>query len=1123
MCEPRVFCPAPIPTYRNEISRKRPRDTASKSVLLIDSDDDSIDMRFYDRFGGRVRAGPHMDEASSVDSFFNQSSDDDNFPLPGNGAKYNAKRARKNIIVDEGYSSECEDCSDPEESVDRDDQQVSQSSTKDQLMDEASSTERDNQQVSQSSTKDQLMDEASSTERDNQQVSQSSTKDQLMDEVSSVDRDDQQVPQSSTKDQLKNHEFTCQFCKKEYSNKSNMCRHMKICKLNDNREKNVSAESWWIEKSPFKTPTSSLDDKCRSEHGKKTTVKNATPLHSNYPSSHEYDSQAYKTPTAVKVPTNINAPTAPESKRPKRQLQQVKRFVPPSGPTSEEISLAHLVSPVAGSEEESEINEKTIFYRNCPGATLCIGRVVARLPGGNCTVQCDKHPEETIAEQEVIDSITEHFMERYFCKNEDGEIGAGRVIGYDAPNFVVRYFGEENRGFREELSAHQLELYTEQTYVGKKVYKCINGIMQEGIATKYTAPYFTVKYDTVEEIMTAKELFGLIEKSFVNQKFEKDFGPGIGMGVWKGVVHSFNSLFYRLYYPSAPKNDCYEDVLDEEVYQLVPLSKLSKSKTAKAPRERKVSKETTVPPAWQVPPTGNENHLFCGMRPLVVELSSFHKSNFEAGRTFFSELFPFDRILILKQKITGRISGQRPSATFEQFGNVYSLVGVKDKEEGRSFGGLVMKSLEYMYVSLTSPSGGPPISLSRELSRIADFAALKSTRKVAARLELLHSCSIFGCTPRRMVTSDFDRIKEPQSENGDYMGDGCGFIGIEMLRELLGGTLDKQLAIQVRVFGPQLGVYKGMLCVKEGIKKIQLTPSMKKVGPSIISEDEDFVSLVVIRANPSAYNGQLIRQFRGEKAAPSFERKFLSKMVRRLMHANGCPLKIIREHVVKQHPEHAWVVGLADPTKKIPSGHIFVTGFKEVRSWRGCKQVFITRSPCVKKEDGRLLPVITEKPSKMDESTWNWLLDLPFGGVIFSTRGSKNKRPPLASTVASGDLDGDLYLVCWDNQILCRLEDNKPPPIKVKVDAPSTGYRNENWLEDAQNFLLDSQRLKEHALVGKLYREMEKIQANSPLGMTDPDAVAYAEAYIAAIDNSKHDIGVNLPPHLRKSIGLLNK
>ena len=77
-----------------------------------------------------------------------------------------------------------------------------------------------------------------------------------------------------------------------------------------------------------------------------------------------------------------------------------------------------------------------------------------------------------------------------------------------------------------------------------------------------------------------------------------------------------------------------------------------------------------------------------------------------------------------------------------------------------------------------------------------------------------------------------------------------------------------------------------------------------------------------------------------------------------------------------------------------------------------------------------------------------------------------------------------------------------------------------NWYTDVQRHLSMNSMLEDHALVSRMYKEMTKIHDSSPLGMDDPDAIAYANAYLAAIDRGKHGIEVLLPDHLRKVIGL---
>jgi hypothetical protein len=71
-----------------------------------------------------------------------------------------------------------------------------------------------------------------------------------------------------------------------------------------------------------------------------------------------------------------------------------------------------------------------------------------------------------------------------------------------------------------------------------------------------------------------------------------------------------------------------------------------------------------------------------------------------------------------------------------------------------------------------------------------------------------------------------------------------------------------------------------------------------------------------------------------------------------------------------------------------------------------------------------------------------------------------------------------------------------------------------------QRFLVTNRMGVENALVGRLYSEMTKVHKSSKLGMDDPDAIAFANAYLAAIDGRKHTIDVLLPEHLRTRVGL---
>ena len=183
--------------------------------------------------------------------------------------------------------------------------------------------------------------------------------------------------------------------------------------------------------------------------------------------------------------------------------------------------------------------------------------------------------------------------------------------------------------------------------------------------------------------------------------------------------------------------------------------------------------------------------------------------------------------------------------------------------------------------------------------------------------------------------------------------------------------------------------------------------------------------------------------------------------------------------------------------------------------------------------DGKMLPFVKVKPRNMPYETWEWLLSLPFGSLIFSTLGD---GPPLPATCAAGDLDGDLYLVCWDRNIVSHVKPREKPKrtssncsssrsssSSSAVIASGTNahrrrdpiQRDPNWFAKVQAYFMEDCIINDHQQIGKFYVQMQKIQDTSPLGWDDPDARILADAYLQALDRPKHGNEIVLPDHLR--------
>jgi hypothetical protein len=206
-----------------------------------------------------------------------------------------------------------------------------------------------------------------------------------------------------------------------------------------------------------------------------------------------------------------------------------------------------------------------------------------------------------------------------------------------------------------------------------------------------------------------------------------------------------------------------------------------------------------------------------------------------------------------------RISGPNNRnlvSTFQHEGKTFSLVATKGRrDKSGKYAYVRQTEIEFKYVA-TGGVDVPAWDPQDALEKIADFQSLPP-HKVPSRLELLLTPAKNGdqYTIDRMITKDFEVLAEEDS----FMG--CGFIPDQFFTMEpfcnMSNANDIE-ALQVRVFAPHLGIAKGMLTRKVGIDKIQLPPSMIKVGPSRRCTDTDhWVTMIVKKTVPSVSNAHL--------------------------------------------------------------------------------------------------------------------------------------------------------------------------------------------------------------------------------------------------------------------------
>lgn len=345
-------------------------------------------------------------------------------------------------------------------------------------------------------------------------------------------------------------------------------------------------------------------------------------------------------------------------------------------------------------------------------------------------------------------------------------------------------------------------------------------------------------------------------------------------------------------------------------------------------------------------------------------------------------------------------------------------------------------------------------SLQEQLEKIANFSELRPT-KIASRLELLVSPASSSKGMPRAWIRPIEEFEVIQDKNNL----GCGFGPISFFEEL--SKDQATAAVQVRIVCPKLGVFKGMLIAKYGCTKVQLPSSMLKVGPSLTnSEDEGSKVYVLFNAiYPSINQKMMERQINPnlQKPPPSSVKGLrpLSPMIKNLLSSHGVPAEVLDQYAFESTgwARRTWTfcVGAADPTGFLPEGSIFITGMGGTQH-----QTFVTRCPCTEQADGLVLPVVVEKPAEMPAFEWAHLCSMRFGIVIFAT--PKSNALPLPVKISNGDLDGDMYFICWDGEILSYV--NKDDSVTICAEDADTLSQEDFLIGQEVARLIDGEEVK---------------------------------------------------------------
>jgi hypothetical protein len=551
-----------------------------------------------------------------------------------------------------------------------------------------------------------------------------------------------------------------------------------------------------------------------------------------------------------------------------------------------------------------------------------------------------------------------------------------------------------------------------------------------------------------------------------------------------------------------------------------------RSKVSRASRRKKIPTYTSdffQDDNWHLVDSDKHPPMF-GIRHLVKQRFQLPAGK-ESGQHFLSNWLE-GRLRLVEVPLNNKEVEEPLCQEYsEDNGSKYELVVSKIQNDGdaSSINKFVNPKCIHMFFCKVSGPGLKRISIQDELERIAAFGNL-DPNKVVARLELLVSPA-FKFTSHPTKKYGIFSLKPSAFREIEEMGnEGCGFICENFLVELLGSNTaaKRACAIQVRIFAPKLGIFKGVLVKKKvasGAPPIELPPSMLKVGPSQVPDNQvkDKAILLITKngVHPFSTNEMVGRLLNGTGTTPTFrkdlKKKRISNMILRLWKGLDVPESIYQQYERESTDEkclnHAFVIGLADPTAQLPRGSVFVPGLNH------SEQLFVTRSPCLETCDGRMIPVVAAKPNEMSQENWDFLQSFPFGSIIFSNPEPGKVAMPVL--IGDGDLDGDLYFICWNRAILDHINadpmDQKQAPAERSI---LVSYSPE-WISAAHQKMLNPKRiLSLGQVIGKLYNTMEQLADSSDKFMSDNDSREFAKACKEALKFLKHGGQISLPQRL---------
>jgi hypothetical protein len=455
------------------------------------------------------------------------------------------------------------------------------------------------------------------------------------------------------------------------------------------------------------------------------------------------------------------------------------------------------------------------------------------------------------------------------------------------------------------------------------------------------------------------------------------------------------------------------------------------------------------------------------------------------------------------------------------------LNGIQYSFLGCSSSGLKQRKC-YMYK-------GDIAAVEKVLDECGSFKSIKSVSKQLKRISQLFSSGI--PTELNVEDDNVSIIPDIETKGGNFT-DGCGSISDDFAAKIIDGALIKTDHIP-SVFQIRYAGCKGIVCRDPRLsqKTLVIRKSMKKFN----SGSKPFKMLWLCDYSKPYSFGHLNKQFillfsalgiKDEiflkKQVEYFEKiKKMTTDVNIAIEVLGrknpglavslvnCPNDISKAKYQKELSflqskmiekidklriiitESRNIFGVCDPLGVLEYGECFVRPIIRGKPHTLSGLVSVSKNPCYLLGDVRVLTAVDDDRTLGLEH----LVDC----IVFPVRG----KQPHSSEIAGSDLDGDMYFVCWDKDLIV-------PHLEVPYDYPST-EAPDSTVPITQRMKIDylSGMNKSSQTMGKIDRHFNEWADLKGAGCEE--CVELGKLFSRSVDASKTGDVVPIPKRLKLS------